>query len=266
MLVTQLHVLLLVLVLGTLHSVNAAVVEPRRSSARCQPVEASFTSDSDVSQSQFQAVSPPGSYATDDEGLKLYLEKPRGTVHTKDGVNDVVAEGATMNSTFYVQYGKISFEIAAPEIPGVVTAAILVADQRDEIDVEILGGDTTHWQSNVFTASPADQEPLWGVFGEIEGYAEKGTVTQVHRYAIDWNEERIVWSVDGEEMRTLRKSDTSINGTLHYPSHAARIQLGIWDASNPAGTSEWAKGPIDWNSAPAKMSATFKSITVECPY
>lgn len=86
------------------------------------------------------------------------------------------------------------------------TASIL-ADQRDEIDVEILGGDTTHWQSNVFTASPADQEPLWGVFGEIEGYAEKGTVTQVHRYAIDWNEERIVWSVDGEEMRTLRKCE-----------------------------------------------------------
>ena len=104
MLVTQLHVLLLVLVLGTLHSVNAVAVEPRRSSARCQPMEVDFASDGDVSRSQFQAVSPPGSYAADDEGLKLYLEKPRGTVRTKDGVNDVVAEGATMNSTFYIQY------------------------------------------------------------------------------------------------------------------------------------------------------------------
>lgn len=61
-------------------------------------------------------------------------------------------------------------------------------------------------------------------------------------------------------------ADTKINGTLHYPSHAARVQLGIWDASNPAGTSEWAKGPIDWDSAPHKMSATFRSVSVECPY
>ena len=79
----------------------------------------------------------------------------------------------------------------------------------DEIDVEILGGDTTHWQSNVFTTSPADQEPLWGVFGEIEDYSKKGSVAQLHRYTIDWSEDRIIWSVDGQETRTLRKGKRS---------------------------------------------------------
>lgn len=54
------------------------------------------------------------------------------------------------------------------------------------------------------------------------------------------------------------------NGGMHYPQHAAKIQLGIWDASNPLGTSQWAKGPIDWNKAPAKMTAVVKSVTVEC--
>ena len=60
--------------------------------------------------------------------------------------------------------------------------------------------------------------------------------------------------------------DTKYKGILHYPSHPARIQLGIWDASYPAGTSEWARGPIDWDQAPHRMSARFKSVTVECPY
>jgi len=59
---------------------------------------------------------------------------------------------------------------------------------------------------------------------------------------------------------------TQKNGALHFPSHPTRIQLGIWDASSPAGTAEWAKGPIDWSTAPARMTAYFKSVTVECPY
>jgi hypothetical protein len=60
--------------------------------------------------------------------------------------------------------------------------------------------------------------------------------------------------------------DTDINGIKHFPSHASRIQLGIWDASNPAGTSSWAKGPIDWDTTPPRVTAVVKSVTVECPY
>ncbi|GJE90396.1 glycoside hydrolase family 16 protein [Phanerochaete sordida] len=264
------HALLLVLILGTANSVDAAVVETRRSSSSCQPFESSFLA-SDLSRyddTSFRVVSPPGSVVTSSRGLELYLEKPRGLVHTKDGVNDVVAEGATVNSTFTMLYGKVTIEITAPTVPGVVTAAVMISDDidHDEIDVELLGGDPSHWQSNIFMTSPHDQQPLWGVFGEIEDYTKRGTVDETHRYTVDWNANRIVWSVDETEMRTLRREDTRINGTLHYPSHPARIQLGIWDASNPAGTSEWAKGPIDWTSAPHRMSAAFKSLKIECPY
>ena len=102
----QLHALLLILVLGTLHSVNvdAAIVEARRSSSQCQSMKTSFPAD-DVAWSPdapFQVVSPEGSYSVDEDGLKLYLEKPRAMVHTKGGVNNIVAEGATVNSTFYM--------------------------------------------------------------------------------------------------------------------------------------------------------------------
>lgn len=60
--------------------------------------------------------------------------------------------------------------------------------------------------------------------------------------------------------------DTLKDDNLHYPSHSSRIQLGIWDASNPAGTAKWAKGPIDWRKAPSRISATFSSVEIECPY
>ena len=56
------------------------------------------------------------------------------------------------------------------------------------------------------------------------------------------------------------------HGVLHYPTHPSRLQFGIWDASEQEGTSEWAHGPIDWKTAPRRMTAVFTSIQVECPY
>ncbi|GBE86146.1 glycoside hydrolase family 16 protein [Sparassis crispa] len=196
---------------------------------------------------------------------ELFLKKPDGTVTTQGGVNDKIGSGATINSTFVLLYGKVTFTLSAPVVPGVVTAAILMAEYiDDEIDVELLGGSPSHWQSNIFAENPQDTQPLFGIFGEIEDYSGSGTIAQNHSYTIDWNADRIVWSVDGQVIRTLGKDQTSRNGVLHYPSQPARVQLGIWDASSDVGTAHWAGGPIDWTTAPAKMAATFTSVTVEC--
>ena len=60
--------------------------------------------------------------------------------------------------------------------------------------------------------------------------------------------------------------DTMIEGIPHFPSHTARLQLGIWDASSQAGTAKWAKGPIDWSQTPSQVTAVIRSVTVECPH
>lgn len=68
---------------------------------------------------------------------------------------------------------------------------------------------------------------------------------------------------------TAMIDETTINGALHYPSHPMRLQFGIWDASSPVGTSEWAGGPIKWNgkggSHLGTITAVVRSIEVECP-
>ena len=87
----------------------------------------------------------------------------------------------------------------------------LLADQHDEIDVELLGGDPNHWQSNIFTTSSKDQEPLWGVFGEVESLHKEADITSTHTYTIDWNEDRIVWKVDNSTVRTLRKCEYTLS-------------------------------------------------------
>ena len=87
------------------------------------------------------------------------------------------------------RHGKVTFEVIAPTVAGVVTAVILIgnlkkekffssirllmlyqrpsADEHDELDVELLGADPKHWQTNVYAPSQSDTKPLWGVFGSV---------------------------------------------------------------------------------------------------
>lgn len=46
------------------------------------------------------ALNDESAWAIGDGGLELYMGRPSGEVKTEDGVNDVVADGATVNSTF----------------------------------------------------------------------------------------------------------------------------------------------------------------------
>ncbi|KDQ50393.1 glycoside hydrolase family 16 protein [Jaapia argillacea MUCL 33604] len=231
----------------------------------CHPFRTIFTTSQSDS---FIAISPRNSYNMAGDGLHLYLDNPGGDVTRKGGVNNKVADGATFNSTFTFLYGKVTFDLYAPIYAGVVTAAILIADQGDEIDIELLGSHPSHFQTNIFAPQPTDHGPLYGVFSSTDDLpsGDSGSGIQVmHSYSIDWNAERIIWSVDGKEIRTLRKDQTMDDSALHFPSHPVRIQLGIWDASNPAGTAEWAGGPIDWEQVPKRMEAVFKSVQMECP-
>lgn len=84
------------------------------------------------------------------------------------------------------------------------------ADEGDEMDIELLGGDRTHWQTNMFAPSPKDTQPLWGVFSSVEDVPRGGSVSEFHSYSIDWSPERIVWGVDGESVRTLRKGTSYV--------------------------------------------------------
>lgn len=124
-------------------------------------------------------------------------------------------------------YGKVTFEVSSPLVGGVVTAVILLgnsnnfcshrrlahiqslADEHDEIDVELLGGDPSHWQTNIFVPTTKDKEPLWGVFSSIEDVpsnrSSEASIKDFHQYTIDWSADRIVWTVDGKITRTLMR-------------------------------------------------------------
>ncbi|KAJ3866971.1 glycoside hydrolase family 16 protein [Lentinula novae-zelandiae] len=247
----------------------------------CQPYYTTFSDsstvaerNSDPSNAPFVALSPPETYAFTSNGLELYLRKPKGEVHSKNGINDKLGEAATINSTFWMDSGKVTYEVSCDYVPGVVCAFILIDSLQasdgethlDEIDVELVGSGSARWQTNIFKPSRADPDPHYGHFDTKEQYTQNPSYTSVHKYSISWDSDKIVWGVDGQDARTLRKEDTYIDGVPHFPgeSDPLRLQLGIWDGSGAEGTSSWAGGPVNWDTAPQNIVAIVRSVSVEC--
>lgn len=209
----------------------------------------------DASKINWQSQGMPVIY-TDGSGQKsTLLTMAQGTV------------GTLLASTHYVWYGKICSKLTTAQGKGVVTAFILMSDVKDEIDYEWVGVDTGHVQSNFYSQGVT-------VYTNGKNLTVPGgnTVENMHEYCIDWKEDTLEWTIDGNLERTLNRKDTwnATAGRFDYPQTPSRIMLSLWPAglpTNEKGTIEWAGGEIDWNSPYMQNGyyyARFQEVTVEC--
>ncbi|KAL0069267.1 putative glycosidase CRH2 [Marasmius tenuissimus] len=175
--------------------------------------------------------------------------------------------GTRISSTRYVHYGKITATMKTGKWGGVVVAFITMSNIKDEIDWEFPGSATTEAQSNHFWQGHIPDRTA--------GDTHKGltdTFANYHDYAIDWQEDHLDFVIDGQVVKTVKKSEAvDSRGVSTYPSTPSRVQLSIWPAGIPAmppGTREWAGGDINWNDPDYKSAGQFytlvKSIKIEC--
>ena len=150
--------------------------------------------------------------------------------------------GEYRSNDFY-GYGSLEASIKAAKGDGVVTSLFFYTGPTDknpwdEIDVEILGKDTTKMQVNYITNGNGGHESMIDLgFDASQGF---------HEYKIQWDEGRIVWCVDGQKIH----SEDGSRGEL--PSTPGRIMMNLWPGT---GVDGWLKpftyrGPVqasyDW--------------------
>ncbi|SPO01390.1 related to cell wall protein (putative glycosidase) [Cephalotrichum gorgonifer] len=152
----------------------------------------------------------------------------------------------------YLFYGRVEVETKAAPGVGIVTSIVLESDDRDEIDWEWIGGEQTNVQTNFF--SKGANEFVNGITHAVSFNAMEG----LHKYAIDWTPERIVFSVDGAEIRRATPKDFN-----KWPQTPVQVKLGTWVGGKtdlPQGTIDWAGGLADFAQAP--FVAAYKSISI----
>ncbi|KNE58052.1 hypothetical protein AMAG_04876 [Allomyces macrogynus ATCC 38327] len=175
-------------------------------------------------------------------------------------------QGATIPSIRWLQYGTVTARIKVAAGRGVVSSFITKTDISDkvgdEIDFELLGGNSTQVQTNFYFNGVLDYTR--GVFFALPG--GQSTTNDYHQYTIDWTRERIRWIVDGKTLREV--TPKSVDNK--YPSQMARIFFSVWDGgcAQPKGTTEWALGPTDWCNDPSRRTNVPKMyidwIEVKC--
>lgn len=127
-------------------------------------------------------------------------------------------------------FGHVDFVVRAAPGQGIVSSAVLQSDDLDEIDWEWLGGDDTQVQSNYFGKGQTT------TYNRGAFHAASGNHDSFHTYSIDWTADQIVWSINGQTVRSLASSSSS---QYPYPQTPMVIKVGAWsggDSANPPGT------------------------------
>lgn len=157
--------------------------------------------------------------------------------------NNIIYSGGEYRSKDFYGYGKYEVSMKAIKNDGVVSSFFTYtgpsdSNPWDEIDVEILGKDTTKVQFNYFTDGKGNHEFLYDLgFDASEDF---------HTYGFEWTSDSIVWYVDGVE---AHRADANI------PTTPGKIMMNAWPG---IGVDGWLKA-FDDSNLPA--TAEYKTIS-----
>lgn len=185
-----------------------------------------------------------------------------GLFYSYDGAHLVISEassgirpyrsGAFASANLF-EHGHFEAEIRAASGSGLVTGFFLHRDSpRQEIDVELAGGDPRRMLINVYF-NPGDD-------GATIGFGYRGSPCRIdldfdatldfHLYAIDWQPNRISWSVDGKVVHERVGWDPT-----PIPHLPMRLHANLW-----APRSEDLAGRINNDALPS--TAIFRNLSV----
>ncbi len=139
------------------------------------------------------------------------------------------------NNTF--SYGTFEVNMKAAKASGTVTSFFLYTGSPwDEIDVEILGKDTTKVQLNYYVNGVGGHEKIVDLgFDAAYGF---------HKYAIEYGNGYINWYVDGKWKWGVNNNGMNAPKGAAMPSHPMQIMVNLWPGT---GVDSWL-GPFRYSS------------------
>lgn len=152
--------------------------------------------------------------------------------------------GAEYRTTDHYGYGYYETSMQAIKNDGVVSSFFTYTGPSednpwDEIDIEVLGKDTTKVQLNYYTDGVGNHEFMYDLgFDASEGF---------HTYGFDWQPDHITWYVDGKAVYTA---------TENIPKTPGRIMMNTWPGIT---VDEWLK-PFNGNTP---LTAHYQWVTFD---
>lgn len=100
-------------------------------------------------------------------------------------------QSVTVESLFYIFWGRVEVIMQAAAGQGIISTFDLLSDDLDEIDLEIMGGNTSYVESNWYG---------WGNTSQYNAlyHPVSGPQESMHNYTIIWNENETQWIFVGD--------------------------------------------------------------------
>lgn len=161
----------------------------------------------------------------------------------KSAAKTVPYSGAEYRSKDFYGYGRYEVSMKAIKNDGVVSSFFTYTGPSDgnpwdEIDVEVLGKDTTKVQFNYFTNGVGEHEYLHDLgFDASEDF---------HTYAFEWHKDKITWFVDGVEV---------YSATENIPVTKSKIMMNAWCG---IGVDSWLNA---FDDSKMPLTAEYESIS-----
>ncbi len=215
---------------GTAPNTSAAMYDNFRTGSS----EYFFASDGWTNGNPFDCVWTKNNTKFVDGALTLTIDK--------DTSGKYNYTGAEYRTSDHYHYGYYETSMQAIKNDGVVSSFFTYTGPSednpwDEIDIEILGKDTTKVQLNYYTDGVGNHEFMYDLgFDASEGY---------HTYGFDWQPDHITWYVDGKAVYTAYDN---------IPSTPGRIMMNTWPGT---GVNEWLK-PFDGKTP---LTARYQWVT-----
>lgn len=172
----------------------------------------------------------------DDGNMQLIIDKDATPA------NGVPYSGGEFRSKDFYGYGRYEVSMKAIKNDGGVSSFFTYTGPSDnnpwdEIDIEILGKDTTKVQFNYFTNSVGNHEYMHDLgFDAAEDF---------HTYAFEWHEDKIVWFVDDVEVH---------RASQNIPVTEGKIMMNAWCGT---GVDGWLNA---FNDANVPLTAEYQWI------
>lgn len=152
--------------------------------------------------------------------------------------------GTRISSNEYYQYGTFEIEMMMAKGQNVVTAIVLLADNKDEIDYEFVGKDVTIIQSNLYYKG----EPIYEVNADYHE-TNINLTTTFNNYTIIWQPGSLEWFLNGKLLRKETK----------FPDSSSKLQIGIWGAD----ISAWGGTGLVFNAINPNYTSIIKRVEIK---
>jgi len=215
----------------TTKTANASSIEPATTEAAVQSTSLTASMDSDNT-SVWQKSNWTNGGMFNCGFLPDHISFSGGKMAIK--LDNVSSFGKPYSSGEYrtlntFNYGNFETNMQAAKGSGLVTSFFTYTGSPwDEIDVEILGKNTTQVQLNYFVSGVGGHEKVINLGFDAS--------TGLHKYKIEWGNGYINWYVDGTWKWGVNNTGLNAPTGAAMPSHPMQIMMNMWPGT---GVDSW---------------------------